>query len=190
MPLAPPILTPIIAANLIATANIGPGVPQYSQGVANGVAIHLLQNTKVVTVDAGALGVGTSVMPLLIPPPVLLAAILAGFAAGGIIGPMSPLLALGLANGLSQGLQLAIVQTNHPTVGVGAGVARFVGSSAVPSIIQGFAAAGMTGQGPVKKATALGIGLDILFASFALPIPIVGAPAPSPGGGAGFGFVI
>lgn len=190
MPLAPPLLTPIIAANLIGTGNIGTGVTQYATGVATGVAIHFTSKLKVTTIDAGSLGVGTSVMPFLVAQPLIYTSLLAGFTMGGILGPMAPLVALGLANGLAIGFLSGIVQTNHPGVGTGAGVARLTGSSAVPSMIDGFRAAGMHGSGPEKKARAIGLGLDLVVASFLMPIAIVGSASPAGGAGTGFGSII
>jgi hypothetical protein len=192
MPLNPPALAAaFLAPNLLSTGNIGMGMPKFAMGVAVGVCQYLTVQAKVVTVDAGVLGVGTSIMPLLVLPPLLQGGLYAGFSSMGILGPMSPLLITGLTNGLITGwTALALLQTNHPGIGVGAGVARIVGPSAVPAMLAGFASMGMVGDGPVKTATAIGIGLDITFAGFFEPIPIVGTPSIVGGAGVGFGSVI
>lgn len=190
MPLSPLTLTPVIAANLLATGHTGTGMTQLATGVALGTSEFLLQTAKVITVDVGSLGAGTSIAPLIVPQPLLLAGILAGFAAQQILGIFSPLTATGLANGLSLGLLTGILQTNHVGVGTGTGVARVLGGSAIPLMLKGFKEAGMKGPGTEKKATAMGIALDIVFGSFSLPIAIVGSAAPSPGVGAGFGFIV
>lgn len=191
MPLNPPTLaTGFIAPNLLATGNIGAGMPKLAMGVAIGVCQYLAQ-AKVVTVDVGTLGVGTSIMPLIVPNPLLQGALFAGFASMGILGPMAPLVITGLTNGLVTGwVVLALLQTNHPLIGTGAGVARIVAPTAVPAMIGGFASMGMIGDGPVKTATAIGIALDSTFAAFVEPIPIVGPSAPVSGAGVGFGTVI
>lgn len=192
MPLNPPALAAaFLAPNLLSTGNIGMGMPKFAMGVAVGVCQYLTVQAKVVTVDAGVLGVGTSIMPLLVLPPLLQGGLYAGFSSMGILGPMAPLLITGLTNGLITGwTALALLQTNHPGIGVGAGVARIVGPTAVPAMIAGFASMGMIGDGPIKTATAIGIGLDITFAGFFEPVPIVGTGSPVGGAGVGFGSVI
>lgn len=192
MPLNPPTLaTGFIAPNLLATGNIGAGMPKFAMGVAIGVCQFLTSQAKVVTVDVGTLGVGTSIMPLIVPNPLLQGALFAGFASMGILGPMAPLVITGLTNGLVTGwVVLALLQTNHPLIGTGAGVARIVAPTAVPAMIGGFTSMGMLGDGPIKTATAIGIALDITFTTFVEPIPIVGPPSPVGGSGVGFGTVI
>jgi hypothetical protein len=192
MPLNPPVLaSSFIVPNLLSVGDIGVGVPKFSMGVAIGICQYLTVATKIMTVDSGLLGVGTSVMPLIVPNPLLQSALLSGFSAMNILGPLAPLLILGLTNGLVTGwVALALLQTNHPGIGVGTGVAKIVAPTAVPIMIAGFSAAGMIGDGPVKTATAIGIGLDTTFASFVEPIPIVGAGSPVSGAGVGFGVVI
>lgn len=192
MPLNPPALSSgFIAPNLLSMGNIGTGMPKFAMGCAIGVCQYLTVQAKVTTVDAGTLGVGTSIMPLIVPTPLLQGALFGGFSAMGILGPMAPLLITGLTNGLVTGwLALALLQTNHPGIGTGAGVARIVGPTAVPAMLAGFASMGMVGDGPVKTATAIGIGLDTTFAAFFEPIPIVGSASPAGGAGIGFGTVI
>jgi hypothetical protein len=190
MPLTPATLTPVLVANLFSTGNIGPGVTQYATGVANGVCVHFTSNIKVTTVDAGSLGVGTGILPFLVAQPLLLTSLLSGFTMGGILGVMAPPLALGLANGLAVGLLSGFIKTNHPGIGTGAGIARLTGSTAVPAMINGFKAAGMKGSGPEKKARAIGLGLDLVTASFLMTIPIVGSASPAAGAGVGIGSIV
>jgi len=192
MPLNPPVLASgFIAPNLLSVSHLGVGMPRLALGVAIGVCQYLTVQAKVVTTDTGVLGVGTSIMPLILPPPLLQGGLFAGFSSMGILGVISPLTILGITNGLVSGLAaLAILQTNHPGIGVGTGVARIVAPSAIPIMIGAFAFMGMVGAGSIKMATAIGIGLDTTFASFFEPILIVGSPSPVGGVGAGFGTVI
>lgn len=192
MPLNPPALAAgFLVPNLISVGNIGTGVPKLAMGIAIGVTQFLTLQSKVTTVDAGSLGVGTSIMPLIVPSPLLQGGLFSGFSSMGILGPMAPLTILGITNGLVTGwLALALLQTNHPGIGVGAGVARIVGPSAVPAMLLGFSAMGMIGDGPVKMATAIGLALDITFASFFQPVPIVGSASPAGGAGIGFGSIL
>lgn len=193
MPLNPSALASgFIAPNLIGTGNLGTGVPKLSLGVAIGVCQFLTVQSKVMTIDAGTVGAGTSIIPLIVPSPLVLNALTTSFGSAGILGMMAPKFIVGLGTGLTTGwLSLALLQSIHPSVGVGAGVARIVGPSAVPAMIAGFSAAGMVGDGPVRFARAIGAALDSTFASFVqVGVPIVGAPAPAASSGTGFGNVI
>jgi len=193
MPLNPPALASgFLTPNLAATGNLGVGVPMFSMGIAIGVCQYLTVQSKVMTVDVGTLGVGTSVIPLVVPSPLLVSSLTTGFASAGLMGTLAPKAILGIANGLMTGwIALALLQTNHPTVGVGTGVARVMGPSAVPAMIMGFTAAGMVGDGPARMGRAIGVGLDMTFATFLQPgIPIVGSALPSGSSGVGFGTVI
>ncbi len=193
MPLNPPALASgFITPNLVSTGNIGTGTPKLALGIAIGVCQFLTGMAKVTTVDAGTLGAGTGIIPLIVPTPLVLTSLTTGFASSGILGVLAPKLIVGLATGLTSGwLALALLQTVHPTVGVGTGVARIVGPSAVPALIGGFAAVGMVGDGPTRIARAIATGLDITFASFVqLGLPIVGSPSPVGSAGVGIGTVI
>lgn len=192
MPLNPPALAGgFLAPNLLSVTHVGTGMPKLAMAVAIGVCQFLTLQAKVITVDTGVLGVGTSIMPLIVPPPLLQGGLYTGFSSMGILGIIAPLTITGLTNGLVAGLTaLALLQTNHPGIGVGTGIAKLLGPSAVPAMLQGFAAMAMTGEGSIKTATAIGIALDITVASFIEPVPIVGSPSPIGGAGAGFGMVV
>ena len=189
MPLTPIGIAGLLIPNLIATGNIGIGVPKLAAGIASGI-ISWNATLKVLTVDVGSFGVGTGSLPCAIPQPLLFASLLSGLAAAGNVGVMMPLLALGTANGLALAFLQGLVVTLHPSVGVGTGIARFIGPPATPSMIRGFASAGMVGPGPTKMATGIGIGLSIAFGSFVLPIPILGPPSPASSSGSGFGSIV
>ncbi len=189
MPLTPFSMSGALLPALAASGMLGTGTPQFALSVANGAVLYA-QAATVISADTGTIGVGASAVPLVVLPQLLLPNLLTGFAAQQILGVMAPALATGLSIGLSIGFATGLVTTVHPTVGVGAGVARVTGGSAIPFMILAFASGGMIGQGAVKQATAIGIGLDITFAAFVMPIPIVGAPGPSPSAGAGFGKIV
>jgi hypothetical protein len=190
MPVTVPGIMGAVLPNLVSVAMIGTGTPKYSKGVALGVS-YWIPKVKVNTVDVGTAGAGKNVpLPLVVPPQLLYANILVGMTANGLAGILMPVFALGLANGLAMAFAQMLVSTNHPTVGVGAGVAKFSGPPAYSSILQGFKDAGMDGDKLPKKAKALGMALDVTFASLLLPVAIVGPPSISPGGGSGFGSII
>jgi len=166
-------------------------MPKLASGVAFGVTTYLTAGLKVLGVGTGTVGAGVTLIPLITPPPLLKVALLGGFTAQGILGVLAPWTITGLANGISQGLVAsALVQITWPGIGVGAGTAKFVGSSAIPAMIAGFASQAMTNSGSVKTATAIGIALDTVFQSLIVPVPIVGGAAPAPSAGAGFGFIL
>jgi len=190
MPVVPPGIVGMLVPNMTVTGNIGSGVSKFAGGVAAGLAVWV-PKIVVQTIDSGSLGVGSGgPMPLLVPPPLLYANLLIGSASFGILGPMDPLLELGLANGLTASFVQMLVKTTHPGVGAGSAIARFQAPPCIPDMIAGFASVQMVGDGPVKKASAVGMALDITFASLVMPVPIVGAPSPSGGAGVGFGQII
>lgn len=190
MPIALPVAVPTLAANLVSTGMLGVGVPKYATGVINGLTLWVPQIT-VNTNDVGSGGVGTNVpLPLLVPTPVLLANLTSGMISQGLFGPLAPPFLLGLANGLTAVFLQTLVVTQHAGVGTGAGVARFIAPPAFPSLIAGFAMAGITGVATSRKAQALAQGLNVTFASLFLPVAIVGSATPSVTSGVGFGKII
>lgn len=190
MPIAIPAIVGVLVPNMFATGSFGDKMPQLATGVATGLQ-KWVPSMVVQTLDSGSLGVGSGgPMPLVVPQPALYGALLTGAAASGVLGIMAPLMFLGLANGLVLAFAQMLIKTTHPGIGAGTGAARFIGGSAVPVMIEGFASVDMKGDGPVKIAKAIGIGLDITFQALAIPVPIVGSASPSGGAGAGVGTII
>jgi hypothetical protein len=189
MPLTPPLVTGALLASLPASGFIGISVPQLAAAIGAGVGLWVSSALQVVTVDVGTLGVGVGILPCVVPPALLTASMLTTFPATGHLGPFAPALANGVALGLSIAFPSGLITTSHPTVGLGACVATFVGT-AVPSMVAGFAAQGLAGPSGVLTATAVGAGLDITFNVLKLPIPIVGPPNIVPSGGVGFGKLL
>lgn len=179
MPLTPPTLFVPISSNLIAVGCIGVGTPTLARAVSLGLTFWGAA-TRVTIQAAGVAGAGVVTMPITVPPPALLATMLQGLASQQILGVASPLLATGLANGISAGLLTGLVVAPVPGVGSGAGLATFR-SAGLPSMIQGFKAAGLTGATAEQKARAIGLGLDLFFAAFAMPVVVVGPGGPAAG---------
>ena len=179
----------VLAVNLASVLHVGPGAATLATGVSTGINTWA-HTITVVTADVGLAGTGAGAVPLLVPAPVLVAALGVGFAAQQIVGAMAPLTVLGLSNGLNLAFLQAQVVTAHPTVGVGSCVCTFKSVSAIPAMIAGFASSGMVNVGSIKMATAIGMGLDIIFAALQLPSPIVGAPGSSPAAGVGVGTIL
>jgi hypothetical protein len=190
MPVIIPAMVGLITPNLVATGNLGSNTPQLATGIATGLQ-QWIPSIVVQTTDAGSLGVGSGgPMPLVVPQPVLYGGLMTGAASAGVLGIMAPALFLGISNGIVMACAQMLIKTTHPGVGVGTGLAKFIGGSAVGAMIAGFAAAGMTGQATVQIATAVGIGLDITFQALAIPVPIVGSASPTGGSGVGVGNII
>lgn len=189
MPITPPGLLGAILPAITATGMIGTAAVQLATGVATGIT---LWNPliKVISVDTGLLGVGAGTGPVILPPPVLLGAMITSFAGSGILGTMAVPLATGLSLGIALGYAQGLIVTVNTGVGVGAGVAKFIPPPAVASMIAGFAAAGLTGTSSIQLATAIGLALQIAFAPLVGTVAIVGAGSPLPGAGAGIGQIV
>jgi hypothetical protein len=190
MPVVIPGIVGALVPNIFATGNVGEKVPQLATGIATGLA-EWVPSVVVQTIDSGTAGGGSGgPMPLVVPQPALYGNLLVGATSNGLLGVMAPLLFLGIANGLVLAFAQMLIKTTHIGVGAGTGAARFVGGSAIPQMIAGFATAKMTAEGSVKMAKAIGFGLDLTFQILAVPIPIAGPPSPSGGSGVGIGNII
>ena len=189
MPINPAAVAGALLVSLPASGNIGMSVPRLAAAIGAGMTLWATSSLAVVTVDVGTLGAGVGLLPCVVPPSLLLAGMLTSFPATGHAGPRAPALATGVALGLAAAFPLGMITTVHPTVGVGTGVATFVGT-AIPSMIAGFAATGLVGPMAVPTATAVGMGIDIAMAAFKIPVPIVGPPSIAPSGGAGAGKLV
>lgn len=189
MPYITPVAAGVLTGTLVGTLHLGPGTPKLAMGIATGVDLWL-HTLPVTTVDTGTVGVGVGLMPLLVPSPLLQGALAVSFASEGILGPVAPLTIQGISLGLSACFLQALIVTNHPGVGVGAGVVRFGSNPATSMMLQGFASQQMMGEGAKKIARAIGQALDTVFGALVLPIPIAGAPAPAPAAGSGLGSIL
>lgn len=190
MPVTIPGLVGALMPNLLSTGHLGLDTPKLATGIATGVATWIPQ-IVIQTVDSGSLGAGKGVpIPLVVPQPALYGALVAGDAAFGLLGILTPLMTLGIANGLVLGFAQMLLNTVHAGIGVGAGVATFRAPPAGPVMVAGFQASGMNGEDAVKKANAIGMGLDTTFASLVLPVSIVGSASPAGGASTGVGNII
>ena len=189
MPISVPGLTAAIASGLASSGFSGIGIPQLALGIASGVMLWLPQ-VQVVSADTGTLGSGVTSLPFFIPPPLLQGALLSVYPAFSHLGVMAPLEAAGLGTGLALGFSQGIIIMTHPNVGVGTGVAKFVAPPPTPSLLQGFASAGLPGTFSPLKATAISQALLTVFAAYTIPVPIVGPSSPFASGGVGVGKVL
>lgn len=190
MPITTPGIVGSIVTNLNAVSLIGTDVPKYANGVAQGLILWV-PLIQVVTVDVGTAGTGTNVpLPVSVVTPTLYANLFTGATGQGFTGIYLPVFLNGLANGLTAAFFQMLVETVHPIVGTGTGVATFVAPPASTSMITGFASAGLIGPQAVQAAVALAIGLDLTFASLSLPIVIVGTATPTGASGVGTGKIV
>jgi len=190
MPVLVPSIVGALVPNLASVGALGTGVPNLARAIALGLS-QWASLVAVTTVDVGTAGVGKNVpLPITVPTPVLYSNLLIGAASQGLAGIFMPSFTLGLTNGLVLSFVQMLINTQHPGVGVGAGVAKFIGPPAGLSMIAGFQQAGLNGSSAVKKALAIGTGLDLTFAVLFLPVVIVGPPSIFPGAGVGFGKII
>lgn len=189
MPITLPGMLGTILPAITAAGMIGTSAVQLATAVASGIVLWN-PTIKIVSVDVGVLGVGAGTGPIVVPPPALLGALTTTMAASGIIGTMAIPLATGLSTGIALGYASGLIVTVNTGVGVGSGVAKVIPPPAVPQMIAGFAAAGLTGTSVVQLATAIGLALPIAFAPLVSTIVIVGSPSILPGVGAGIGQIV
>ncbi len=189
MPFTPTAATGILFGSIISAGNIGTGVMKLATGVAFGTDAWL-HTVNVTTIDTGTVGAGVGVIPFLVPQPLLLGTLTAGFADQNILGISAPLLILGLANGLSLALATGLITTTHPSVGTGTGVVTFSAGPATQAMIAGFNAQGMNTPVSQKLAIAISQGLNSALSSFVTVTPIAGASGPVASSGTGSGTII
>lgn len=187
MPITPATTVPILLGALASNGNLGLGTPKVAQGLGQGYCQWISQ-IKVTSQAAGTLGVGIGVLPLFLPVPLLNTAFSISFVATKIYGPMSPSFIAGIAMGLSVSTMTGIVTVKHPTVGVGAGVLRFVAPPAEPVFKAAFESEGVPGG--VQLSKAVGGALDAIFAALTFPVAIAGTPNIIPGAGPGDGKIL
>ncbi len=179
----------ILTPSLFGVGMLGLGTPKLASAIAHGLSLWA-DTRSVTTADVGTLGAGVGVVPLFVPPPLLLAALTPAFIAEGIYGLLAPLFLTGLSTGMSGALLQGLIQTQHPSVGIGAGAGQIKGPPAVQAFLEAFTEAEMVGEGPTKLAHAIGEALDAVFAAYVIPTPIVGPPSPLPSAGVGFGRIV
>lgn len=189
MPITIPGMTATLIQGLVSSGALGIGTPQLALGVAIGT-FQWLQACSVVSVDTGTLGAGVGLGPMIVPPNVLIPAMLAGFASSAIIGIMAPPTALGLAQGLSLGFAQGLIVTANVGVGLGGGVSKLIPVPAFPFIQAGLTSAGCIGISSVQLAAAITVAFTTVFGALVFPIVVTGPPSIIPGGGAGTGKVI
>lgn len=189
MPATPAGIAGLVASNIASAGMAGMDAPKIATGIGIGVSAWVA-TIVVQTVDVGTAGTGAGgPMPVTIPG-TLLGNMQTGFSAAGLVGQFAAPLASGLASGLTQAFLQALIVTTHVGVGSGSGVAKFVASSAVGPVAAGLASAGVVGQFASQLATAVGIALDLTFASLVIPLPIVGTASPTAASGTGVGKII
>jgi hypothetical protein len=193
MPVLPPAVSALVAANLAGVGILGIGAPMLSLAVGLGFSQYVLSGVLVNTIDVGSAGGGVGLGPgPVLAPPTLVGAFSATFTANGIIGVNRNQIILALSNALPQALLSGVISTVNAGVGVGTGIATFIPNPAVsvPLMIASFTASGLIGVAAIQLATAIATGFDQALPSAVGQVVIAGAPSPFPGAGAGIGKII
>lgn len=189
MPLTTSVTTPLFLTALVSQGNLGISAPKLAAGLASGLSEYASSSLVVASVDVGTLGVGSGQgVGMIIPPPVLVASLVASLTSQNIAGIMSVPTATGIALGFVAALAQARIQTVSAAVGAGSGIATLVPNGASIGIfIRAFQSAGMTGVQSANMATAVARGFDTAAPSAKAPIVIAGPPNVAPSSGPGIG---
>jgi hypothetical protein len=192
MPLVVPIISGIINANLAGNAVVGISSPQLALAVATGFVQYVLTGITINTIDVGTAGSGAGTgVGFVLPTPTLIGTLTATFTGAGINGIMKFPIVNAIANGISQSLLSAFINTVHVGVGAGTGKASIVPNSGVsiPLMVAGFTGNGLVGISSRPLAVAIAQGIDQALPTATGQVVIVGGTGPSPATGTGFGKI-
>lgn len=189
MPLLYPAGYSLLLPSLVGVGMLGVGTPKLASAVTQGV-IFWASSRSVNTKDVGTSGVGKGLGLLPVTSSLLYPLLLQESLGAGMLGIFTPVFMIGLSSGLSSFLSLATVQTNHPTVGVGTGIATVTGPPSFASFDLGFQTEGISGESSRRIAQVLGNTFDKVFPSLPIPLAIVGPSSPNPSSGVGVGKVL
>jgi len=193
MPLDPISVGGIIRVSLLSAGIVGTGSSQLCLGLTNALCTYSKSAMVVTTIDVGTLGVGKGIgAGVILPQPVLAAALAANLPANMVAGLSVPQLVLGISTGYSMALMTAIINTMHPSVGVGSGKLQIYPNTAaaIGIFTSAFLAAGMTGPSVVPLATAVARSLDAVLPTAIGVVVIAGPPNIVPGAGVGSGKLV
>lgn len=190
MPLDPITVGGIMRVSLLSAGLVGSGSSQLAAALAGALCTYGTTTMSVGTIDVGTAGAGKGTgIGVIVPQPFLSASLAISLPSNGIAGLSMPQLALGISTGYSVALSGAIVNTFHPSVGVGTGKLQ-IAPNTIASIgvfIQAFFAAGLTGSMAVPLATAVAKGLDAVLPAATGIVAIVGSPSVVSSSGVGSG---
>lgn len=193
MPLDPISVTGIMRLALLGAGLIGTGSNQLAVGLSNALCTYGKTAMSVGTIDVGTLGTGKGTgVGVVLPQPILMASLSTSLPGGGIAGLSMPQLALGISIGYSTALSTAIINTFHPSVGIGAGKLQIAPNTiaAIGIFTQAFISAGMSGNMIIPLATAIVKGLDAVLPAAIGVVAITGSPSTSPSSGVGSGKLL
>ena len=190
MPLNQISITPILYGALTGAGIAGSLASPLSTGLANALCIYGTSSMNVTTIDIGVLGAGKGFgLGVVLPVPVLTSSLSSSIPAGGFSGASAPQLITGIAIGYSEALATAVINTIHPTVGVGTGKLLILPNTAVVIniFITAFASVGLSGSMSISLATAIASGLDSSLVLAQGIVAITGSPSVIPSTGVGLG---
>jgi hypothetical protein len=190
MPLDPITVGGIMRTSLLGAGLVGIGSSQLAAALTGALCTYGTTTMSVGTVDVGTAGAGKGTgIGVIVPQPVLAASLATFLPSNGIAGLSMPQLVLGVSTGYSMALSGAIINTFHPSVGVGTGKLQ-ISPNTIASIgvfIQAFLAAGLSGSMAIPLATAVAEGLDAVLPVAMGVVAIVGSPSVISSSGAGSG---
>jgi hypothetical protein len=184
-------LSAIMIGQMGSQGILGTAMPGFCEALSEGIVTGFLSQNQVTTVDtgvlpAGAPGVGIGKMAGIVGS-AMFGVTMPLVASGGFLGTKST----GLIKAVTEALALHftstnIVNTQHPTVAIGAGVGKVLGLSGagIASIAIGLMTSkGIAGpQMPgLVKAICEGFAINVM-ATGIVSVSIVGAPLVTPGG--------
>ena len=193
MPLDPISVFAIMQSSLLGAGLLGVANSQLALGLTNALSVYGQTTMVVTTIDVGTAGVGKGTgAGVVLPIPTLLSSFSVSLPSAGIAGLSMPQLALGISTGYSTALASAIINTVHPSVGVGSGKLQIVPNTlvAIQTFITAFLSAGLTGIMAVPLATAVATGLDAVLPSAVGVVAITGPPSSVSAAGAGSGKLV
>jgi len=193
MPLDPISVGGIVRTALLSAGLVGKSSGQLSLGLSNALCMYGKTGMAVSTIDVGTLGVGKGIgVGVLLAQPVLAATLASSLSAGGIIGLSAVQLVSGISTGYSMALAAALINTAHPSVGVGTGKLQIMPNTVVAISIfnTAFKAAGLVGPSSIPLATAIAKGLDMALPSAIGFVAIAGSPNIIPSAGIGSGKLL
>lgn len=193
MPLDPVSLTAVVRSALLGVGMIGTGSNQLTVGLANALSNYSKTAMIVNTIDVGTLGVGKGVgVGVLLAQPALFAALSSFFPSSAISGVSALQLATGISIGYSSAFATAIINTVHPSVGVGSGKLQISPNTAaaIGIFTTAFLSAGMTGNAVPQLASAVARALDSVLPTAIGIVAIAGSPSVVGSSGSGTGKLI
>jgi len=190
MPFDPASTLPIFNSSFTSSDLLGIGATNLAMGLSDGLAAYAPTGITVNTIDAGVFGSGAGIGFCIVSPTVFISFFESSLYSEGISGVMATPLAVALGTAFSTIFSNAVVNTLHPTVGVGTGTGFLV---AVPSdtyFLAALESSGIAGISSPTMASVVSSALSSSLSTVVTVVAIVGSPSIFPSSGVGVGSLI